>query len=102
MHYGHRESSETEQLNHSKITWFTNYYLDELYDEWDDRQRNQISFESVELHRDEIGFGDFSMRSLYKKSMYIYRFNVISLMEEYFEAANLHVILNRRFWPEIK
>lgn len=95
MRYGPRESSEKEQLNHSKITWFGYQYFDEMYDEWDDRKRNQITVDSVELHRDEVEITDFSMRCLYRKSIYKYRLNVINLMEEYFEAVNLVGILNQ-------
>lgn len=65
-----------------------------MHDEWDIRSRNEIQFESVSLFRDEIECRNFDLTSLYRKAISAYRQNVINLMEEYFEAANLHEILN--------
>lgn len=89
VRYGLRESSEQEQLNHSKTKWFDYPNFDGMYDEWDDRERNHVAFEDVDLHRDEIGADEFHPRSLYRKAITIYRRKVINLMEEFFEEANL-------------
>lgn len=63
--------------------------MDDIQDEWDNRKGDKITFQSVDLHRDENGFGIFCQSSLYNKAIHTYRQNVVDVMEKYFDAANV-------------
>lgn len=77
-------------MRHAKRPWF-NQHKSDIYDDWDVRERNEITFESVVIHKDEklVFARFFSDHELYSRAMYVYRRNVVSLMENYFKAANL-------------
>lgn len=79
-----RKSAEKEQLEHSKHTWF-NKHTAQICDDWDDRKREEISYESVALDEGEN-------ENVLAKAIVTYRRNVIDLMEHYFNSANLHEI----------
>lgn len=86
-----RESTEQEQLTHCEKRWtFFGNNVDEIQDEWDNRKGDKITFQSVDLHRGENGFGIFCQSSLYNKAINTYRKNVVDLMEKYFDAANVY------------
>lgn len=77
-------------MKHAKHPWFGDNF-DHIFDEWDVRKRGEITFGSVEIHKaDGLVFTTtFSPREVEFKAIYTYRRNVVNLMEDYFNAANL-------------
>lgn len=84
------ESSEKVRLKHAKIPWHSKNYYD-IFDEWDVRDRKEISFGSLEIHKDDelIYSKEFATQELHARAICTYRRNVIKVMENYFDAANL-------------
>lgn len=78
------------RLKDAKRPWCSQHQSD-IFDEWDVRERPEIEFESVVLHKDEkpVFAANFSDAELHSKAIHAYRQNVVNLMEKYFNAANL-------------